>query len=117
MTVIDSSASCWLFSSVRSTLPRTRAVWAARNSGSERAAPPFAITSPRGRRPCSPIGRLYMNVIKLFGSTGEIVIVSKEYPICKRPGTEGRLLFRWLTLLACDGRAYSPGQKRSRSPP
>ena len=38
-------------------------------------------------------------------------------PICKRPGTEGAFAFRWLTLLACDGQAYSPGQQRSRSPP
>ena len=26
-------------------------------------------------------------------------------PICKRPGTEGAFAFRWLTLLACHGRA------------
>ena len=26
-------------------------------------------------------------------------------PICKRSGTEGAFAFRWLTLLACHGRA------------
>src|SRR5829696_5304329 len=38
-------------------------------------------------------------------------------PDMQMPRHGGGVCFRWLTLLACDGQAYSPGQQRSRSPP